>query len=260
MNDPGYDFFAIGGPNDPATAQPQPPAGQPPILPSPVPPVVGATYHSPEPGRTFQMGSMTVNQFGTPVDLPAVPTGPYAAPGMGTAPASVPGLVTTWQGPQGPTRQAPAGHRTAAPHRDELPRNVRAVAILALFFGVLATIGTVIDFSRYGELKALVDTASTSNAVGAELANQVLSVLLVVLVIMALVSALLLVGGGATLAHKRWGGWMLVASFGLYLLGALWQMVHNGFDGISILVVGIALALLGALVTGDGRRWLMSES
>jgi hypothetical protein len=260
MNDPGYDFFAIGGPNDPATAQPQPPAGQPPIIPAPVPPVVGATYHSPEPARTFQMGNMTVNQFGTPVELPAVPTGPYAAPGMGTAPAPVPGLVTTWEGPQGPGRQAPTGHRTAAAPRDELPRNVRAVAILALFFGVLASIATFLDFSRYGELKSMVDDGAAANPVGAGLANGVLSILLVVLIIMALVSALLLVGGGATLAHKRWGGWMLVASFGLYLLGALYQMVHDGFDAISVLIVLIALALLGALVTGDGRRWLMNES
>jgi hypothetical protein len=260
MNDPGYDFFALGGPTDPATDPPPPPAAEPPILLSPVPPVVGATYHSPAPARTFQMGNMTVNQFGTPVELPAVPTGPYAAPGMGAAPAPVPGLVTTWQGPQASGRQAPAGRRTGAGLRDELPRNVRAVAILALFFGVLASISTFLDFSRYGELKALVDAAAASNPVGATLANEVLSVLLVVLVLMVLVSALLLVGGGATLAHKRWGGWMLVASFGLYLLGALWQMVHDGFDGISVLVVGIAVALLGALVTGDGRRWLMDES
>ena len=259
MNDPGYDFFAIGGPNDPVTAEPKPPAGQPPIMPSPVPPVVGATYHSPEPGRTFQMGNMTVNQFGTPVELPAVPTGPYAAPGMGAAPAPVPGLVTTWQGPQGPGRQAAPARRNAG-LQDEVPRNVRAVAILALFFGALASLATFFDFSRYGELKAMVDAAAGSNPLGADLANQVLSVLLVVIVIMALVSALLLVGGGATLARQRWGGWMLVASFGLYLLGALYQMVHNGFDGISVVIVGIAVLLLGALVTGDGRRWLMNES
>jgi len=258
MNDPGYDFFALGGPDDPATAS-TPPAGQPPIVPSPVPPVVGATYHSPPPARTFQMGNMTVNQFGTPVELPAVPTGPYAAPGMGTAPAPVPGLVTTWQGPETPGRQAQAGHRTASERRGELPRNVRAVAILALFFGVLASISTFLDFSRYGELKGMVDDAAATNPVGAQLANEVLSVLLVVLILMVAVSALLLVGGGATLAHKVWGGWMLVASFGLYLLGSLWQMVHNGFDGISVLVVAIAVALFGALVTGDGRQWLMNE-
>ena len=37
-------------------------------------------------------------------------------------------------------------------------------------------------------------------------------------------------------------------------------VVHDGFDGVSVLIVLIALALLGALVTGDGRPWLMNES
>jgi hypothetical protein len=43
-----------------------------------------------------------VNQFGTPSDLPAVPTGPYAAPGLGAAPIEAPGLVSSWAGPAVP--------------------------------------------------------------------------------------------------------------------------------------------------------------
>jgi hypothetical protein len=115
--DPGYDFFATGAPagtaeptNDaapapavsrfgtplpqdeavPAAAAYAPPAAAAPVAPAPVP-----GYH---PGA--------VNQFGTPTDLPAVPTGPYAAPGVGAAPIEAPGLVSTWSGPAVPDASA----------------------------------------------------------------------------------------------------------------------------------------------------------
>jgi hypothetical protein len=55
----------------------------------------------------------SVNRFGTPADLEAVPTGPYAAPGLGAAPIEQPGLVSTWAGPAADA--APAAPAPAAP-------------------------------------------------------------------------------------------------------------------------------------------------
>ncbi len=124
MADPGYDFFATGAPAgtaEPASqpapapevnrfggpvAPPEPPAAPAYAAPAPAAPAPVAVpgYH---PGN--------VNQFGTPADLPPVPTGPYAAPGLGAAPIEQPGLVSTWAGPVAPAPTAPAPVAMAAP-------------------------------------------------------------------------------------------------------------------------------------------------
>ncbi len=264
MNDPGYDFFAIGGPDDPAKVPP--PEGQPPIVPSPVPPVVGATYHSPPPARTFQMGTMTVNQFGTPVELPAVPTGPYAAPGMGTAPAPVPGLVTTWQGPQasGRARAGRSPHRHGTP-RDELPRNVRAVALLGSFFG--APLAFDLDVQSTSRGTPTSRTSSTPQRLPeAGLVRSSTQVLPLVLLRGSADPGLLLGVPPASAAVRPSLAALgrLDARGGVRDLPArqvVGRCVHDGYQ-----------PLLGPrpspwswcccryCVTGDGRRWLMNES
>jgi hypothetical protein len=131
--DPGYDFFATGAPagtaepapapapqvsrfggpvEAPATPEtPAPPSGYPaPVAAAPAyaaPPAPAAPAPVSVPG--YHPGN--VNQFGTPADLAAVPTGPYAAPGLGAAPIEQPGLVSTWAGPAA----APAAPQPAAP-------------------------------------------------------------------------------------------------------------------------------------------------
>jgi hypothetical protein len=87
----------------------------------------------------------------------------------------------------------------------------------------------------------------------------VLAALVVALVIMAASTVFLLVGAGATLANRRWGGWMLVVAFGLYLLGQVRQLVDSGFEPIPLVTAGIAVALFLALVTGEGRQWLLGR-
>jgi hypothetical protein len=115
--DPGYDFFATAAPAGSAelttesapvpavsrfgTPLPQEQAAPAaPAYAAPAPPA--AAVPAPVPG--YHPGA--VNQFGTPTDLPAVPTGPYAAPGLGAAPIEAPGLVSTWSGPAVPEAAA----------------------------------------------------------------------------------------------------------------------------------------------------------
>ena len=242
MNDPDYDFFG-GGPSTDAAPETM---------------AHGMRPDRPETELVTSQGR--VDRFGIPVGAPVVPTGPSAAPGIGAQPTSTPGMVTTWQGPPVPTR---AAARAAAPQG--APTNVRAVSVLAVVLGLLAGIVALYGFSQYLALKSMIDQTLAAESPGGvqisgSLAGAVLTAVLISLLILGIVSAVMLVGGVATLAGKQWGGWMLVGAFGLYLLGALYQMVHNGFDGISVVIVGIAVLLLGALVTGDGRRWLMNES
>lgn len=105
MSGPSYDFFATGRPEDagetPVTALPgadAEPVGAPtaedatgaPAAPGPVAFPVA-------PGSGYAPGS--VNQFGTPLDVVPVPTGPFAAPGIGAAPIESPGMLSTWAGP-----------------------------------------------------------------------------------------------------------------------------------------------------------------
>jgi hypothetical protein len=101
MSGPSYDFFATGRPGNPAetlaAALPDPvdaPTAEgvpgPPAAPEPVAFPVA-------PGSGYAPGS--VNQFGTPLDVVPVPTGPFAAPGIGAAPIGSPGMLSTWGGP-----------------------------------------------------------------------------------------------------------------------------------------------------------------
>ncbi len=136
MADPGYDFFATGaggttvaqpGPAEteaPADATvsrfggppavPAPAVPTPTLPPAPVPaavatPPAAAAYPGYDPGP--------VNQFGTPVTLSSVPTGPYAAPGTGAAPIEQPGMLSTWSGPA-------SGLDTTAPPPSSAPAPV----------------------------------------------------------------------------------------------------------------------------------------
>ena len=114
MADPGYDFFATGAPAgtaDPAEA-PAPEVNRfgGPVAAPEVPPAAAAPSAAPAPPPVSVPGYHPgdVNQFGTPVELAAVPTGPYAAPGLGAAPIAQPGLVSTWAGPAAGAPAAPA--------------------------------------------------------------------------------------------------------------------------------------------------------
>jgi hypothetical protein len=255
MSDPGYDFFATGRPTPPpgAPAVPEPTVAAPPAAPPPV------QYGAPAPARTFQMPNGTqVNQFGTPVGEAAAPTGPYAAPGVGAVPTATPGMVSTWSGPEAAPghRAVPAPHRAAAPAgADRPPRNVMAVAVLAVFFGVLGALGTVGALLAYSTLSSQIDALGA----GAELGGALLTAALIGVVVLAVVTATLLVGGIATLVGKRWGGWILVVAFGLSLLGQVQQVLSGSLGLAQVIGFLIGLVLLLVLVTGEGLAWLQGK-
>lgn len=257
MSDPGYDFFATGRPQPPpgSPALPEPPVAPPvapPMAPPAGPPVGGPqpAYGAPAPARTFQMPNGTqVNQFGTPIGEVAAPTGPYAAPGVAAVPTAAPGMVTTWGGPP-----VAAGHRAApAPVAHAgVPRNVRAVAILAVFFGVLGLLATVAGFNAYSQVSAQLDSLGANKA----MVSGVLTAALVVLVLLAASTAMWLTGGIATLVGRRWGGWVLVVAYSLYLLSALYQFGQGSFSIIQVVLVLVAVVLLLVMVTGEGLAWV----
>ncbi len=256
MSDPGYDFFATGRPQPPpgGPAVPEPPVA-PPLAPPAGPPVTGPqpAYGAPAPTRTFQMPNGTqVNQFGTPIGEVAAPTGPYAAPGVAAVPTAAPGMVTTWGGPPLATSHR-ATPETAAD--TGVPRNVRAVAILAVFFGLLGLWVTVTGFSAYSEVSARLDSLGANKA----MASGLLTAALVVLLLVAAATALWLTGGIATLTGQRWGGWVLVVAYSLYLLSALYQFGQGSFSIIQVLLVLTALVLLLVMVTGEGRAWVTGK-
>lgn len=130
MADPGYDFFAtgpsaapaepaaaptqsrFGGPVEPAPA-PQAPQATEPVAAPPAAPAPHAEPAVPVAVPGYHPGA--VNRFGTPADLAAVPTGPYAAPGTGAAPIESPGLVSTWSGPTTPAPADPTAYAAPAP-------------------------------------------------------------------------------------------------------------------------------------------------
>ena len=239
MNDPDYDFFG-GGPS----------AGE-----TPAPMAHGMRPDRPEQELVTSQGR--VDRFGIPVGAPVVPTGPSAAPGIGAQPTSMPGMVTTWQGPPMPTR---AAARAAVPHG--APTNVRAVAVLALVLGLLAGIVALYGFSQYLALKSMIDQTLAAESPGGvqisnSLAGAVLTAVLISLLILGVVSTVMLVGGVATLASKQWGGWMLVGAFGLYVLGQVYSFSQGGYSLFGGIFLAIGVLMLLVLVTGDGRRWLM---
>jgi hypothetical protein len=137
---------------------------------------------------------------------------------------------------------------------DRPPRNVVAVAVLAIVLGVLAAIPTVAALSTYLDLKGQLDSLGA----GADLGGQILGVMLVAIVVMGLVAAFLLTGGIATVAGQRWGAWLLVVAFALYLLGQLQALVNGGFGLVNVIGVLIGVVLVLSLVSGEGRRWLLA--
>jgi hypothetical protein len=161
-------------------------------------------------------------------------------------------MVSTWGGPPVPVSHRAAPAKAAS---DAVPRNVRAVAILALVFGALGTLATLAGASSYQTLSAQVDRLGDTTG----LAGTIMTAILVALLILAAVTATLLVGGIATLAKQRWGGWVLVVAFGLAVLGQLQGLVTSGFTLSQVIASLIAITLLLVLVTGEGLAWLTGK-
>jgi hypothetical protein len=196
-----------------------------------------------------------VNQFGTPVDAAAVPTGPYAAPGYGAAPVATPGLVSTWDGPGEPRGRAAA--RVAAP-AGARPQQVTAGAIIGLVLGVIvlgtflmALFGTLALSSQVPGLDAETGVKGAS-ALGAGITG----VLFGVTAILGITAALYLAASVAVLRDRRWGGWALVILSGVYILWTLPAIPGGGLGLASWLELIVDVVLVLLFVTGEGLHWL----
>ncbi len=158
MPEPSYDFFATGRP----VAAPDAAAGTP-----------GAPARSAPTDPSWAYAPGAVNQFGTPLDVAAAPTGPFAAPGVAAAPIAAPGMVTTWGGPGQPGRAAHAAAPTRVP--DERPGPVLAAGVLSVITGVWGVVSSLIG------LAALAAFSSAISSAGGGIGASVLPIVQVIL-------------------------------------------------------------------------------
>jgi hypothetical protein len=268
-HEPGYDFFATGAPAPAAPPAPSgfgtvaPPAPAPAPVPVPAPAPVAPT--GPVVAAGYTPGA--VNQFGTPLDTPSVPTGPYAAPGIGAAPTAGPGLVSSWDAapPAGSPAPpawgaAPVGHR-AASRPTPRPGTVLAAGIVAIVVGALALVLGVVGMVAYAAISS--ELAAFENApelAGADLDMSGLTTMMLVGVVVLLASgALYLVAGIATAAGRRWGAWTLIVVSVVSIVMTLVQMV-TGSGGNGLLGIVVSAVVAGLLLTPAAQAWLRSPA
>ncbi len=287
MAEPGYDFFATGRPVGATLSSPVGP------VPAPMAPVAPA---APQPGaRVFDTPSGSVNQFGTPVDLANVPTGPYAAPGIGAAPTGAPGIVSTWDvaapddlaaldrfggvptastgvvgvgapapgGPNGAHRSAPTTTSTTR------PGTVLAAGIIGIVegavilgMGLLALIGYL---ALRGQLAALEsemaafgspDGASAGFG-GGDLVGTITTVVLVGAVVLLVIGSGYLVAGIATVRGRRWGAWALLVVSAINVVYGIYQFAAGSSSvGALLLGAGVSGAVVVLLSLRNSRQWL----
>ncbi len=245
MAGPEYDFFATG----PRQAPPQPPA-----------PPVGRTAAPSVPAAPMTGAPAPVNQFGLPVDDYA-PTGPYAAPGYGTAPVAH-GLVAS----QDPAWGAPAGRRQAPAPADDRPGTVLAAGIIAIVCGALLALlagtgflGYLAMSSQLDGLAAASDDAATAQAFG----SAILGAVLIGVIVLAVFAALYLVLGIMTAKGRRPFAWALLVVSALNLLWSAYQFVSgsmgtSGSGGTlgTMIGFGVVVAIVLLLAVGSGGAWL----
>jgi hypothetical protein len=196
-----------------------------------------------------------VNQFGTPIDAPTVPTGPYAAPGIGAAPTAGPGMITEWDPAPAAFGAAPHGHRSAAaPAR---PGTVTAAGIIAIVVGALGLLLGLVGLLGYAAMSSELSALQSSpELAGSGLDMSGLTTLVLVGVLILLASGVLyLVAGIATVTGRRWGAWTLIAVSVLSIVVTLVQLV-TGSGGNGILGIVVSGVVLGLLVTPAAQSWL----
>lgn len=243
MGQQDYDFFATGRPAPPAPPLPDAAST------SPAPPAAAA----PVP-RTHQFtdpGGRAVNQFGTPIDVSAVPAGPAAAPGYGAEAFTGHGLTEAHWTP--PAAVRPPGAHAGA---DRRPGQVLAAGIIAIVQGALALVVALLGLAAV----AAVENGLGGGSTDAVLVAQVSGFVRLILVLVLLVAALYLTAGIATAAGKRWGAWTLVVVEGIGLLLGLIGLVDSDAQsgGAFGQLVGLAVpvAVLVLLLLPVSRAWL----
>jgi len=247
MAGPEYDFFATG----PRQA-PQPSAAP-----------TGRTVSAAAPSAPMAPApSGAVNQFGLPVDEYA-PTGPYAAPGYGTAPVAH-GLVAS----QDPAWPAQPGRRQAAPPADVRPGTVVAAGVISIVLGALSALFAGLGLLGYLAMSAQLDElaaqAGSDSATAAAFGSAILGVVLIGVVVLAVFAALYLVLGIMTVRGRRPFAWALLVVSALNLLWSAYQYVNGSMGGAgstggtfgTMIGFGVVVAIVLLLTVGSGGAWL----
>lgn len=252
MAGPEYDFFATG-------PRPAAPSGAPgfgtTVTPSSAAPAVPAPS-----------APAAVNQFGLPVDT-AAPTGPYAAPGYGSASAGIAAGVGLGDAP---VHAAPVHGRRAAPVSDERPGTVLAAGIVALVVGGLLAVLAVLGLFAYLAAKSQMDAMLAPGAGEADLAGAedfvsalLMAVLVGVLVLAVFAGLYLLLGVGTVRGHRGFA-WGLLVVAALNVLYGVYQLVTGagaadlapGSGAGTLVSLAVSVAIVGLLTLGSGGAWL----
>lgn len=254
MAGPEYDFFATG----PRPAAPSGASG------------FGTTVtpSSAAPAVTPPAAAPAVNQFGLPADAVA-PTGPYVAPGYGSASEGIAagvGVTDT------PGHAAPVHGRRAAPApvSDERPGTVLAAGIVALVVGGLLAVLAVLGLFAYLAAKSQMDAMLAPGAGEADLAGAedfvsalLMAVLVGVLVLAVFAGLYLLLGVGTVRGHRGFAWGLLVVAalnvlYGVYQLatGAGAADVAPGSGAGTLVSLAVSVAIVGLLTLGSGGAWL----
>ncbi len=257
MGDPGYDFFATGRPAaapEPASRFGTPMVAAPAAAAAPVePPSVEPAAFAIPPISGYQPGN--VNQFGTPLDEVRVPTGPYAAPGIGAAPVEAPGLLTTWGGP--PVAGQHGRARPAA--YDVRPGGVLAAGIIGIVEGVLLLVIALFGVAGYVALQSQVAAleAQAGFEGAGELVAGVSTILLLAILVTLVIGLLYLLAGIAAVRGRRWGAWTLLVVSALNVVYGAFGFLGGTRTGLGdIVALLIALLVVVLIVTRGSWSWL----
>ncbi len=257
-HEPGYDFFGTAPSAASATA-PEPPAAAPVISTAPYPvPAPVPTTSAPGVSPLTGFASGSVNQFGTPLDTPVVPTGPYAAPGIGAVPVAGPALVSD---ADRPATHRLAAHRLAA-RQPARPGTVLAAGILGIVVGALGLLLGLVGMVGYAGLRqelSAVESSSEAAGLGGLDTSGLTALILVGVLVLLASGAGYLTAGIATVAGRRWGAWALLAVSALSIAVTLLQMVTAG-DLSGLLGIAVSAAVVALLLAPASRAWLRGGS
>lgn len=248
MSGQDYDFFATGRPTPEPVAPPPPTRAR-------------ATFTDPS-GRA-------VNQFGTPIDAPAAPAGPNAAPGYGAQQYAGHGLTGADAPPPPPAAYpaSPAVNRLGAGYQpaayapavppgaytgDTRPGTVLAAGIIGIVVGALVAVAGLFMMFAGAWIQSSMSDLGGVGGLGA-----VFYFLAVVFVVLAV---LYLVAGIGTVRGRRWAAWTLLVVAGVALaFGLLNLFSGNGGSGdiFGLLIEGAIVVLL---VLPTSWAWLRQRA
>ena len=250
MSGQDYDFFATGRSTPEPVAPPPPPAR------------ARATFTDPS-GRA-------VNQFGTPIDAPAAPAGPNAAPGYGAQQYAGHGL-TSDAAPYAPPAAypaspavnrlgagyPPAGYQPgayAAPvppgayAGEARPGAVLAAGIVGIVVGSLVAIAGLFMLFAGAWVQGSMGDLGGAGGLG--------GVFYFMAVVFVVLAALYLVAGIGTVRGRRWAAWTLLVVAGVALAFGLLSLFGGSGGSGDIFGLLVEGAIVVLLVLPTSWAWL----